>query len=105
MITSQTRATTSTAAKKNPMPSHTDQLANLNRIEGQVRGIAKMIQEERYCLDILNQCRSVHVALEGVEKKIFKRFLETCVKDAFKKSTNGDLEPLMNEIVSLLERR
>lgn len=87
------------------MPSHQVELPNLHRIEGQIRGLCKMVEEGRYCLDILNQCRSVHAALEGVEKKIFKRFLQTCVKDAFKKSTNGDAEPLVDEIVRLLERR
>ena len=91
--------------RESEMPSHQDQLANLRRIEGQVRGLAKMVDEGRYCLDILNQCRSVHAALEGVEKKIFKRFLQTCVKDAFKRSTNGDIDPLIEEIVALLERR
>lgn len=90
---------------KSAMPSHADQLANLNRIEGQIRGLSKMIEEGRYCLDILNQCRSVHAALEGVEKKIFRRFLETCVKDAFKRSTNGETEPMIDEIVALLDRK
>lgn len=92
-------------ARNAAMPSHADQLANLSRIEGQIRGISKMIEEERYCLDILNQCRSVHAALEGVEGKIFRRFLETCVKDAFKRSTNGDTDPLIEDIVALLSRR
>lgn len=87
------------------MPSHADQIANLSRIEGQIRGISKMIDDGRYCLDILNQCRSVHAALENVERKIFRRFMETCVKDAFKRSTNGDVDPLIDEIVGLLERR
>ena len=75
---------------KADIPSHADQLANLNRIEGQIRGISKMIEEGRYCLDILNQCRSVHAALEGIEKKIFRRFLQTCVKETFRRSNNGE---------------
>ncbi|MBI4403775.1 MAG: metal-sensitive transcriptional regulator [Deltaproteobacteria bacterium] len=89
----------------NPFPSHEDQLANLSRIEGQVRGIARMIEERRYCLDILNQLRSVHAALEGVEKRIFHRFMQTCVKEAFLNSKNGDIEPLIDQIVTLLNRR
>jgi len=112
MISTQTTSkTTKSSNSKNliraesSMPSHQEQLANLHRIEGQIRGITKMVEEGRYCLEILNQCRSVHVALEGVEKKIFKRFLQTCVKDTFKRSTNGDAEPLIEELVTLLERR
>ncbi len=91
--------------KKGPMPSHADQLSNLNRIEGQIRGISKMIEEGRYCLDILNQCRSVHAALTSIEKKIFRRFLDTCVKDAFRTSTNGETGPMIDEIVELLDRK
>jgi DNA-binding FrmR family transcriptional regulator len=87
------------------IPSHSDQIANLNRIEGQIRGISKMIEEGRYCLDILNQCRSVHAALAGIEKKIFRRFLQTCVKDAFRRSTNGETEPMIDDIVELLDRK
>ena len=91
--------------KGSEIPSHADQLANLNRIEGQIRGIAKMVEEGRYCLDILNQCSSVHAALSSVEKKIFRRFLQTCVKYAFRRSQNGETEPLIDEIVGLLHRK
>ena len=91
--------------KENTMPSHHDQLPNLARIEGQIRGIAKMIEDRRYCLDILNQCRSVHAALLGVEKKIFRKFLDTCVRDAFRRSSGRELEPLIEQILSVWERR
>lgn len=92
-------------AEKREYPSHEDQLANLSRIEGQIRGIYRMVEEKRYCLDILNQLRSVHAAIEGVEKRIFKRFLQTCVREAFLNSKNGDLNPLLDDIVGLFERR
>lgn len=86
-------------------PSHEDQLANLSRIEGQIRGIAKMVEDKRYCLEILHQLKSVHAALEGVEKKIFRRFLETCVRKAFLNSKNEDIGPLLDDIVRLFEHR
>lgn len=106
MIGTQTSEKNQTInSKKRAMPSHADQLANLNRIEGQVRGISKMIEEGRYCMDILNQCRSVQAALTGVEKKIFRRFLETCVKEAFRQGKNGETDALMDDIVALLDRK
>ena len=48
-------------------PCHKDQLANLNRIEGQIRGIAKMIDDDKYCIDILNQIKAVKNAISSVE--------------------------------------
>lgn len=48
-------------------PCHTKQLSSLKRIEGQIRGIANMIQEENYCIDILNQLKAVRNAVASVE--------------------------------------
>ena len=50
-------------------PKHDDQIVRLNRIEGQIRGIKKMIQDNRYCIDIIHQCSSVSAALNEVKKK------------------------------------
>lgn len=86
-------------------PCHDDQLANLRRIEGQIRGISRMIEERRYCVDILNQCRSVHAALEGVEKKIFHRHLDNCMRTAFSQDRKGDVSPLLDEIVTLFSKK
>ncbi len=84
------------------IPSHAGEIPNLRRIEGQIRGLIRMIEEERYCLDILTQCRSVHAALEGVERKIFSVFLKTCVRTALRSDHN--VEPLIEEITSLWNR-
>ena len=53
-------------------PCHTKQLPSLKRIEGQIRGIANMIEEENYCIDILNQIKAVRNAITTVEGKILK---------------------------------
>ena len=53
-------------------PCHKEEIPNLNRIEGQVRGIANMIDEEKYCIDILNQIKAVRNALTSIEGKILK---------------------------------
>jgi len=86
------------------MPSHRELKPNLNRIEGQIRGISKMIDDGRYCLDILNQCRSIHAALYSVEKKIFRKFLKTCVRTAFREKNIEETELLSEQIVQLYDR-
>ncbi|KRP11125.1 MAG: hypothetical protein ABS21_01025, partial [SAR86 cluster bacterium BACL1 MAG-121105-bin34] len=55
--------------------THKDQLINLKKIEGQVRGLQAMIEEEKYCVDILNQVKAVKNALVSVEGKILKTHL------------------------------
>ena len=55
-------------------PNHSENLPRLNRISGQIDGIKKMIEEERYCLDIVNQIKAVRSALKSVEKNIEIKF-------------------------------
>ena len=57
-------------------PSHKKELSSVKRIEGQLRGIAKMIEEEKYCVDILNQIKAVRKSIASVEGKILKTHLE-----------------------------
>ena len=59
-----------------------DYLQRLARIEGQVRGLARMIDEERYCIDVLTQISSVTSALRGVGLGLHDQHLRTCVLDA-----------------------
>lgn len=56
----------------------------LNRIQGQIAGVAKMIQDDRYCVDILNQTSAVVSALRNVEKIVMENHLNTCVADAMR---------------------
>lgn len=56
----------------------------LARIEGQVRGVQRMIEEGRYCVDILNQVSSVHEALRGVGRLMMKNYLERCASKAIR---------------------
>jgi CsoR family transcriptional regulator, copper-sensing transcriptional repressor len=61
----------------------------LNRVEGQVRGIAKMIDENRYCIDVLTQVSAVQSALDAVALQLLEQHLHECVQHAVK-SGNGD---------------
>ena len=65
--------------------THKDQLINLKKIEGQVRGLQAMIEEEKYCVDILNQVKAVKNALVSVEGKILKTHLRACIRDSWLK--------------------
>ena len=83
-------------------PSHKKQLASIKRIEGQVRGVAKMVDEEKYCIDILNQIKAVKNALSTVEGKILKNHLKACVKDALK--SDQVFEDKVEELMKTLKR-
>lgn len=83
---------------------HTTQIPRLNRIEGQIRGISKMIQEGRYCIDILTQIRSASNALAKVQENIFQAHLESCVKDSLAGSDPKDREEKIEEILEILSR-
>ena len=65
-------------------PDHNKQLASLKRIEGQIRGIINMINDGKYCVDILNQVKAAKSALVTVESKILKKHIESCVKSSLK---------------------
>ncbi len=81
---------------------HASQIARLNRIEGQIRGIKKMINDERYCVDILTQIRSASRALLKVKHNIFRAHLEACVHDSLSGGDQTDSSAKINEIIELL---
>ena len=83
-------------------PSHKKELSSVRRIEGQLRGIAKMIEEEKYCVDILNQIKAVRKSIASVEGKILKTHLEECVKDYLK--GEKEFESKVEEIIKVLKR-
>ena len=85
-------------------PSHEDQLLRLKKVEGQVRGIQAMIEERRYCMDLLSQIRAVTGALRKIESGILESHLQHCVNDAItsKNKKNADLK--IKEIIQLFEK-
>lgn len=83
---------------------HIEQLEYLKKIEGQVRGIQKMIQEKRYCVDIITQIRSVMGALRRIEEIIFKKHLEGCVVNALRGKSESEKQKKIDEIVDLVSR-
>ena len=83
---------------------HQDKLVSLRRIEGQVRGIHKMIEDRRYCVDILYAVGAAIGALKNVERHILKDHLDACVKTAFEGRSQKEKNEKMHEIYELLER-
>lgn len=79
-------------------------MARLSRIEGQVRGIARMVEDERYCIDILNQMQAVKAALRKVEEQILKDHAAHCVAHAIKSGNAKDQTEKFNELVELFGR-
>jgi CsoR family transcriptional regulator, copper-sensing transcriptional repressor len=79
-------------------------VSRLNRIEGQVRGITRMVTEERYCIDILTQLHAVRAALGKVESAILQDHLGKCIEGAINSGDSADQRAKVNELIQLLER-
>jgi DNA-binding FrmR family transcriptional regulator len=75
----------------------------LRRIEGQVRGLQKMVEEERYCADILTQISSVHEALRGVARELLRNHLKHCAASAIR-AGDAQADAMYDELVELVYR-
>jgi DNA-binding FrmR family transcriptional regulator len=76
----------------------------LSRIEGQVRGLARMVEEERYCIDIITQLSAVRAALRRVEQEILRDHVGHCVKHALRSDDRADQEHKIEELMDVLAR-
>lgn len=76
-------------------------LKRLRRIEGQVRGLHKMVEEDRYCADILTQIASVHEALRGVGRELMRNHLKHCATAAIRTGA-GEAEAMYDELVDMM---
>ncbi|MEI6438447.1 MAG: metal-sensitive transcriptional regulator [Candidatus Omnitrophota bacterium] len=84
--------------------SHREQVVFLKKIEGQIRGVQKMIEEERYCVDILTQIQSISGAIKRVENEIFRNHLEHCVAGAIKGKSELESQKKVDEVLALIGR-
>lgn len=76
----------------------------LSRIEGQVRGIARMVEDDRYCVDVLTQLRAVRAALHRVETEVLRDHLDHCVMGAMTGDDPEDRKAKAAELIDLLAR-
>jgi len=84
---------------------HAALVPRLKRIEGQVRGIVRMIEEDRYCIDILTQIQAIRAALRKVEDEVLKTHVGHCVEDALQSGEAAEQRQKISELVDLLSRR
>ena len=79
-------------------------LNRLNRIAGHVRGITRMVEEDRYCIDILTQVQAVRAALARVETELLKDHLGHCIEGAIVSGDRDEQRRKAAELIELLER-
>ena len=79
-------------------------LNRLKRVEGQVRGITRMVEEERYCIDILTQIHAVRSALTKVETELLKGHMNHCIESAIVSGDANEQRQKASELIALLDR-
>jgi len=80
-------------------PSHTEHLKRLKKVEGQVKGIQRMVEDGRYCIDIIQQITAVRRALEQAALGVMRRHVDSCVSEAIRsKSGQAKITELMGTI-------
>lgn len=85
-------------------PAMEQKINRLRRIEGQVRGIAQMVADDRYCIDILHQVQAVKSALAKVESQILKDHASCCVSEAISSGDPAEQKQKFDELVDLFEK-
>jgi DNA-binding FrmR family transcriptional regulator len=79
-------------------------LGRLRRIEGQVQGIQRMVEEDKYCVDILLQLTAVQGAVEQVQRLLLGRHIESCVADAVRSGSPRDRQKKVDELLEVFSR-
>ena len=84
--------------------SKTACLKRLNRIEGQVRGLSRMVEDDRYCIDIVTQISAVRAALRRVEEAVLHDHIAHCVEHAIVSGSKADQRQKIAELIDVLSR-
>jgi DNA-binding FrmR family transcriptional regulator len=79
-------------------------LGRLRRIEGQVQGVRRMVEEDKYCVDILLQLAAVQGAVEQVQKLVLGQHIESCVTDAMRSGNPRDRQKKVGELLDVFSR-
>ena len=79
-------------------------IKRLSRIEGQVRGVSRMVEEDRYCIDIVTQLSAVRAALRRVEQEILRDHVGHCVKHAMRSNDRAHQDRKIQELMDVLAR-
>ena len=79
-------------------------LKRLTRIEGQVRGLGRMVEQDRYCIDIVTQISAIRAALRRVEEELLRDHVAHCVEDAIATGNRAEQRRKVAELMSVLQR-
>jgi CsoR family transcriptional regulator, copper-sensing transcriptional repressor len=79
-------------------------LNRLRRVEGQIRGVAKMIEEDRYCIEVITQLQAVKSALLRIEEEILKDHVAHCVASALKSGNANEQKNKIDELMAVITR-
>jgi DNA-binding FrmR family transcriptional regulator len=88
----------------NKKTAHKEELVRLKRIENQIRGVQKMIDNKKYCINILKQLTSIVVAIKSVDENIQEKHLKDCLPSIFATANNEDKAENNGEIVEVLKK-
>lgn len=98
---SSTKKSKATTAKRVVQPHKKNLLSRLSRIEGQVRGVANMVEQDRYCVDIVTQIAALRSALDAVALRLLEDHAEHCVSSAIRNGDDRALPELLQAIKRL----
>jgi len=119
MADESSRGTESEPGSCHPVPAHAEHgqgghaigtdpgikernLKRLRRIEGQIRGLQRMVEEDRYCADIMVQISSVHEALRGVGRELMRNHLKHCASATFRSGDPQEKEEMYDELIEMM---
>ncbi|MAE57764.1 MAG: transcriptional regulator [Halobacteriovorax sp.] len=83
---------------------HKSQISRVNRIEGQVRGVKNMIDEGKYCVDILTQIKAIRSALKSLELQILEGHANHCLLNAVNSGSKKEAKEKINEVMELIKK-
>ncbi|HMO19117.1 MAG TPA: metal-sensitive transcriptional regulator [Oligoflexia bacterium] len=86
-------------------PNHSELIPRLNRIKGQIDGVGKMIEDRRYCVEILSQMTAIQSALRACEAKLLERHLTSCIHSSIASKNSTDAEKKIKEMVDFFKKR
>ncbi len=85
--------------------THKETLNRLSRIAGQVQGVKRMVEEEKYCIDIVTQIQAARSALRSVEMKILEKHMQHCVREAFTSGSQKNADEKMEELLRVMKKQ
>lgn len=85
--------------------THKETANRLARVAGQVNGVKRMVEEEKYCIDIITQIQAARSALRSVELQILQKHMHHCVSDAFESGNKKEADEKMEELLRVMKKK